>query len=598
MITERLQSRRWVVPALCVLVLVSFGLSLAGGFVWDDRPLIVESGRIQDVARVGEIFTTGFWETGDSHDRFRSFFRPLVSASFAIDYALWGLRPFGFHLTNLLLHLGCTLLVLRLARLSGFGSGASFCGSALFAVHPVHVESVAWISGRTDLLATFFVLAAFVSYMRHRSMQSGSPWVACALFLTALLSKEAAAPFPAVVFVAAWVQSRPSLRWSSAVKASAPFFVVLGLYLAMRATVLGTEAAPIYSLEPVGWLATAVFVLARYLTLLLLPLGLDAHYPYAPIVTPIDARVAIGAAMLVATALGLRRLTRDDRTLLIWPAWIGLFLVPVLAFGRFGDVLMADRFLYLPSVGFCLLAAHAARFVAASEPGVAKRAAFGLALAVLAALTIARAGVWRSDERLFSDMLRTSPDSALVHNNLGSAFYHDAEIGRAIEHFERAVELVPDYALAHNNLAAGLHASGQLDEALKHYQEASRLAPGLIMAGANGGHLLVELGRRREGLSVLRRVVDTHSDAPAALFAYADALQLAGQPDEALRWLDRIREIDPGYTDAFYLRGKIHAEAGRLNLAAEEMKRFLARWTREDRRADRARAVIAYATAS
>jgi Flp pilus assembly protein TadD len=591
---------RWVVPALAGLVLVSLGVGMAGGFVWDDRPLIVESSRVKDVARLGEILTTGFWETADSHDRFRAFFRPLVSSSYALDHAIWGLSPVGFHLTNLLLHFACTLLVLRICRDAGLDVRAAFCGAALFAVHPVHVESVAWISGRTDLLATLFLLVSFAAFTRGE-VHRGWRWVSWVCFLAALFSKEAAAPLPAIVFVAVWVRAKPRTRLREAISASLPFFLVLALYAIVRTQALGGGTTPLYDLEPLAWVATALFVAARYLTLMILPLGLDAHYPYQPLTTLLDARVAVAVGMLALVGFGLYRLARINRRALLWPAWIALALTPVLTFGRFGDVLLADRFVYLPSVGLCVLAACGAQAVldAGSRRWTTVAAgSLAVALVLLSAATFSRSLVWDSDERLFSDMLKTSPSSALVHNNLGRALYERDEIVRAIEHFERAVEIAPGYSQAHNNLAAGLHATGRTDEALLHYNEALRLSPGLMMAGANGGHLLVELGHVREGLEILRETARLHPDAPVALFAYSDALHLAGRSADALVLLDRIALIDAAFPSAYYLRGKIYSDAGRLDVAAREMETYLDLWDSEDRTADRARAVIARAAAS
>ncbi|MEE8411757.1 MAG: tetratricopeptide repeat protein [Acidobacteriota bacterium] len=587
------QIPRWLVPALGGLVLLSLGVSLAGDFVWDDRPLIVENALIKNVDRLDEILTRGFTESGDDHDRFRSFFRPVIGVSYFVDHTIWGLKPFGFHLTNLLLHFACCLLVLRLGLDERLDPRAAFAGAALFAVHPVHVESVAWISGRTDLIACAFVLGALVCHTRRGNGRTVFRLASWMLFAVALYSKEMAVTFPVIVFASGWLRAAGNGRWRCAIAASAPFFVILGLYMASRSSVLGGQGEPFYTLEPLAWIATGMFVVARYLTLLLLPLGLDGHYPYPALETLLDPRAVIGAAMLALVGFAAWRLARAKSPALFWLVWAGLTLTPVLIFGRFGNVLLADRFLYLPSVGAALLAAYGVHAAQGSERS--RRRVFatvGLAIVLLGGLAASRSRVWANDHRLFSAMLETSPRSALVHNNLGMALYHREDLPGAIDHFRTAIEFAPEYALASNNLAAALHRTGRKEEALSHYRKALELSPGLMMAGANAGHLLVELGRTEDGLALLRGTVRLHPQVPPVLYALADGLYLVGRPDEAIVWLKRIRTVDPEYAESFYLLGKIHFEAGRLNLAAEQMSRFIERQGGVGPRAEFARSVV------
>ena len=152
---------------LGLLVLLSFGGSLFGEFVWDDDPLILKNPQVRN-GDLGHLVTSSFWDSGDQHDRFRAFFRPVVLLSYAVDHALWKNQPFGYHLTNLLLHFGCCLLVYRLARDEELSRYCALAGAGLFATHPVHVESVAWISGRTDLWCAFFFLASFLAQIDLR----------------------------------------------------------------------------------------------------------------------------------------------------------------------------------------------------------------------------------------------------------------------------------------------------------------------------------------------------------------------------------------------------------------------------------------------
>ncbi|HKQ61615.1 MAG TPA: tetratricopeptide repeat protein [Candidatus Polarisedimenticolaceae bacterium] len=573
---------------LAGLVLLSLGVSLAGGFVWDDAPLIVDNPEVHDPRELVHLVSSSFWETGDRHDRFRLFFRPLVSASYVLDWALWGPRPFGFHATNLLLHFACCWLVYRVARGEVREERAALLAASLFAVHPVHVESVAWISGRTDLIAAALFLWAFLAW------RSGSRGLTAVLYGAALFAKEVAVTLPALVVLESWLGSGRG-RTRAAVRALWPFAVALAVYAIVRLRVLGGGGQALYVLRPEAYAATALFVLARYATLLILPIGLDAHYPYPPLRDLAATLAVAGTAMLLVVGYAAWVLYRWAPRGLFWLAWIFVTLLPVLAFGRFGDVIMADRFLYLPSVGVCIGAALFVEALAASRSARWLRRAVAAVLVALTVASVARARVWRTNELLFSDMLRTSPGSALVHYNLGMDLLRRGEFEQAIEQNQRAVELNPDYALAHNNLGVALERVGRPGEALEYYERALRLAPDMVEARLNTGHLLVLRGRHGEGLALLRELARLHPRNPRTLFALGHALYLAGRHAEALAYLERTRAVDPKLAETYYLTGKIRYEQGSLAEAATWMERFLALWSGDEAHAAAAQKVIAEA---
>ena len=582
---------------LAALVLIALGPSLTGDFVWDDGPLILDNPAVKSPQLVPQLLTSSFWQTGDRDDRFRSFFRPLVSLSYAADYALWGPRPLGFHLTNLLLHFACAWLVYRIAAGQGFAPGAAFAAAGLFAVHPVHVESVAWICGRTDVMSTLFTLAAFLVH-RSAGERQRARWLAAGLlFLPALFAKEVAATLPALVFLDRWLGTRGEpRRLARALTAMLPFALAVALYVGVRSVVLVGGAEPLLRLGPVAWTATAAFVLARYVTLLVVPLGLDAHYPYPALRALAQPLVLVSAAMLGSIGFGAAQLLRRSRADAFWLAWIFVTLTPVLLFGRFGDVLLADRFLYLPSVGFALLFGRAVQ-AAAAHSGRAWRPATALAtttaIVLLAGASAARTPIWRDDVRLFSDMLRTSPDSALVRANLGMAFYRREDPDRAVEQLRAAIALVPSFAMAHNDLAATLERMGDREGAERHYRTALRHAPGLVCADTNLAHLLVETSRPDEGMRRLRRLVDRKPRSPDVLYAAADAARQVGASDEALGYLTRLLRIEPWNARAHYLVGRIRYGQGRQAEAIASMRRFLELWPHDGPQTDAARRIVA-----
>jgi len=596
---------------LAAIIGIVFGASLAGEFVWDDRPLIADNPMIRDLDSIGQLLTSSFWETGDRHDRFRSFFRPVVSASYAADYALWGLEPLGFRITNLLLHAICCLLVFRLALGEGLDRRASLIGAAIFAAHPVHTESVAWISGRTDLMCALFFLLAFHAYRRTATSSLPRPWRAASLvcFALALFAKEMAATLPFLIAADRMLTpagagvadtGTPLRRGLRSLTAVAPYLFVFGLYVVARHVALGQESAPLYHLSPGSHLATTLFVVGRYVTLLLVPLGLDAHYPYEPLTSLASLLVLVSATILAVIAWTAWRARRRSPSTSFWILWTFITLLPVLAFGRFGDVLMADRFLYIPSVGLALLAAR--YFSVWLRLDVRRRmpalVTASCAVVVLAVPCGVRAMVWTDDQALFTNMARTSPASAMVRCNLGLAYYNKGDFKAATEEFRLAIQLLPTYAMAYNNLAAALEREGRLEEALVAYEVALQLAPRERASVVNRASLRVRLGQEERGLKELRDVVDAYPNFTPAIYTYADALEQVGRTDEALTWARRALDVDPGYPNAHYLVGKVLAQRGESGEAAAAMRRFLDLWPDEGVYAQAARRVISGAEAA
>jgi len=596
-ITTLLRGSPLAALGLGALVLIALGPSLAGGFVWDDGPLILDNPAVKNPRLVSQLLTSSFWQTGDRDDRFRSFFRPLVSLSYAADYALWGPRPLGFHATNLLLHFACVWLVYRIAIGQGFPRGAAFAAAGLFAVHPVHVESVAWICGRTDGISTLLVLAAFLVH-RAAGERERRRWLAAGLlFLPALFAKEMAATLPALVFLERWLGTRGEpRRLARGLSAMLPFAVALAVYVGVRSVVLVGGAAPLLRLGPVEWAATAAFVAARYVTLLVLPIGLDAHYPYPALDRLADPLVLVALAMLGVIAVAALLLLRRNRSDAFWLLWIPLTLAPVMLFGRFGDVLLADRFLYLPSVGLALLFARGIALTStlgSRNWRVVTATAGASVIVVLAASSAARTLVWKDDVALFTDMLRTSPGSALVRTNLGLAHYARGAYPRALEELRAALEIAPSFAMAHNSLAATLERTKDLAGAERHYRAALECAPGLVATARNLGHLLVETGSVSEGMARLRALVERRPRSPDVLYAAADAAYLVGRVDEALGYLDRLHRVQPRHAEAYYLIGRIRADQGRHVEAAASMRRFLELWPHGGPAAETARRIAA-----
>jgi tetratricopeptide (TPR) repeat protein len=451
--------RAWgILLLLGALSLVPYANSLGFDFVWDDRALILENPYIQDSRLLGEGLGSDFWRSPDYPERRRSFFRPLVTLSFFLDYSLWGKRPAGYHATNLLLHFINVLLVYACFSMLA-SRELAVASAALFAVHPIHTESVTWISGRTDLLTSALVLGSFFCYLTisgrsHAVLRSVAVGL---LYILALLAKEVAIVFPGVTaFHLRWLSS-PEDKARRVHRATLWSLLGIGFfYLIFRLQVL---QMPLWvGAERPFWLLLFNLprILSRYLLKLVFPLRLYAHDPLEWALPDQWPAVVLAILILFLAAFAVTWLGKRDRNALLGGVWLLLFLLPVLNAGTFTDVLVAERFLYLPSAGFCWIVASGYGLIRRTEvwrPGI-QLAAVALIL-VSAVGTWHRNAVWRNEIVLFEEIHRTSPNFFLPHRALASAYLRHGMPEEAVKELGHVLERAPGDCGALNDLAVG-----------------------------------------------------------------------------------------------------------------------------------------------
>lgn len=576
--------------------------SLAPGFIHDDHRIIEQNELIRGVGRLGEIVTQGYWSVGSGSVPI--LYRPVTILSFALNYAACGLRPFGYRLVDLLLHAFVSLLVFGLARrIFGRSPGPllldpALAAALLFAAHPVHTEVLGEVVGRAELLAAAGALGCVLAFLRARGLQgAGSPgarWLfglALLAFALGFMAKENAVATPFLVLLADVLIVRRRPAWSF----HAASACVLLLCLAARAAALGSVNPPgliHWADNPIAYMPfvrgrlTALVVLGRYVLLLVAPLrqAIDYSYDAIPAATGIlDPRADLGLALLAggfaAVAAGFRRAPAAAFGI----AWFGIALAPVANLLFPIGTIMAERLLYLPSVGFCVLAGAAlgglrGRFIViAGRPGrdAAARAVVALLLAACAARSGARLYDWRDDYTIFKAALAVAPRSVRSLYNFGAACEDRGKDAEAARVYEQAIALWPDFADAHYNLAGVLGRARRWDDAVGHYREAVRLQPANVRFLVNLGHALTAQGNPAEARAVLERAVESD---PRSAEAYTDlgaACLALGDPRAAARAYGEAAHIDPGSAD--YQRNLALAEdqAGDHAAAAEAYRRGL-----------------------
>jgi tetratricopeptide (TPR) repeat protein len=511
---------------------------------------------------------------------------PLTWLSLMLDAELWGAGPGVFHRTNLLLHVVNVLLLYLLLERSTRAQWPAACAAALFAVHPLHVEPVAWISSRKDVLSTAFALLALLAYARWK--KRGGSWAyaaALAALAASLLSKQMLVTAPALLVLLdlwplqAWPATAAARRRS--VLEKLPF---LGLALAFAAAAFiaqysGGAVADRAQFPVALRLANAVVVPVLYLRQAIWPAGLAALYRYPETIPP--SHVA-GAVLLLAaiTAACIRQAGRRPYLLVGW-CWYLITLLPVIGILQVGEQRMADRYTYVPLIGpFC-----AVSWLAASWATTRLRARIlgATAIVLAGALAVAARGQlahWRDSTAVFRRVLAVDEHNPSAHNNLGVELGEAGRIEEALPHLRAALRLRPSSPEALNNLGNALLQLGQAEEALQLYETALRLQPSSVHARMNVVLALQREGRHAEALREVDEVLaldpnreDVRRFAARAHRERGRALAREGHLAEATEHFRRTLALEPESWESHYDMGVALALAGSLAPAAEHYAR-------------------------
>lgn len=557
--------------ALAACVLAVFAPALAGDFLrWDDDALILNNRFLLEGswAALAEMRILGNWH-------------PLTMFSLALDHQLFGLDPRGFHLTSVLLHVSNSLLVvvLMVRLFPGYLLYPVLCG-ALFGLHPLHVESAAWIGERKDVLSTFFYLLAMLAYLRYcdlssvRGRATGSGVYLALVWLlgvAALLSKAMAVSLPVVLVLLDWFRGR-RLDWRSWLE-KAPLFVIA---LEISLITLGAQAPPDpenFAVYGMTWLERAwhaAGAIVFYASKTLVPERLSVYYDWDRVAVELRqaAIAAVGFGALLWFALRVRASRRDIAFGLAF--WL-VALAPVLKIVSFGfDSVFNDRYMYLPSVGFFL--AFGRPLLEIQRRSRVAQAALGLALigllATFAVQSFVRAGVFGSEERLWGDVLSKYPGTPAAHVHMGLHFEHDlTDLDAASEQYRLALASRPRYGNAHQQLARVLEAQQRYEEARLAYEEALRSNHMDAPLYVNAGAFLMRRGEPDAAQPLFERAIELAPNLASAQHNLGNVFLARGQNSKARAAHERALELDPALAGSYASLAKIYEEEGDLERA-------------------------------
>jgi protein O-mannosyl-transferase len=619
----------YISGGVALMTFVVYLASLQNDFVeWDDSQYVFENLHIRffDLAFLKWAF----------FDFYAANWHPLTWISHALDYAVWGLNPLGHHLTNNILHAVNTfLVVLVVARLleqqsngrvvewsssndsttqrlnsssslftiydSRFILITSGVTGLLFGLHPLHVESVAWVAERKDLLCAFFYLLSIIMYMRYAGRgnplwlpffgrpQGAAPtrpyFLSLCFFILALMSKPMAVSLPVVLLILDWY---PFQRITSFKTFKASFmekipFVALSIASSVLTVLAQRAGEAVTAIETIP-LSTRILValksLIAYLWKMIAPLRVVPYYPYPNDASPFSIEYLSGIILVVViTAVSIVRLKRQKLLLSVWMYYV-VTLLPVLGLVQVGGQSMADRYAYLPSISPFLIMGLV---IAWSTEKILKQTsaikysgvATGiLLLAAISFLTFRQIEVWKNTFSLWTYVIEKEPERVpLAYNNRGQAFYLIGQLDQAIEDFNKAIILDPASFKAYLNRGAAFINKGQFDQANADFDKAIALNPSYSEAYNAKGSLFGMSGYFDKAIEQFSKAIEINPDYSVAYGNRGSAYSMLGQNSRALEDLAEAVRLDPFYADNYLNRGNVYLATGSRGPAVSDFQR-------------------------
>ena len=575
---------------ICSLAFLCYVQTIGFPFAYDDQFLIGNNVYITSFGYLPRFFTTHLWDSYDVH--MVNFYRPLLLTWSLINHALFGLNPIGWHLTNVLLHTLATYLVCLLAEKFSADRGIGILAGLIFALHPVHLEVVAWASAASDMLLAIFVVGSMICYLIAGERQQNRRWQALAwlFYAAALFSKEPAVMMPLFIFGLAWLRRSTEESFKAkalaSLKAAAPFVVIVCGYYITRLALFGGEH---YSAGETITLATMVqtwpLLLCFYLKLLLFPFHMSPLYDVPSVTSITQAGFIVPVLLITLLGAGLLFWSRRDQSKVVLFAclWI-VWLAPAFYIRAFAPEKKAgDRYLYLASVGFCILAAAGIRRIRLPRreffgvPGAQSAAALALAMTLTGA-TLTQEMNWSSDLVLFYRASRIAPRNDIAKENLaialmmrgryeralpllldvvrrkpkrwpvlnyaGLAYYHLADYQHAIDYLSRAIEVNDADAQEYAYLGLSQLKLAQPAPAAQNLQIALRLKPDQEDCHFGLGLILEQQGMLQAALNEYEAELKLQP-TNAALQKYVKEVQARISPQSAMQQPAASQESDP-----------------------------------------------------
>jgi Flp pilus assembly protein TadD len=540
--------------ALAAATLIAFEPLRYNSFVdLDDTLYVTENPNIKN----GLSLQSVLWAFTHSH---AAFWHPLTSLSHILDCELFDLNPLGHHITSLLLHIANTLLLFMAMQNMTNAVWQSAFVAAVFALHPLHVESVAWVSERKDVLSGFFWMLTIIAYLHYLKNPNIKRYLLTLLsFILGLMSKPMVVTLPFVLLLLDyWPLKRtenPKLGIAHLVLEKVPFFVLSAAAAVIAFLFQQKEGAlPDVNLLPINTrIANALISYISYLTKTFWPDRLAVFYPYPADTIPIW-QALFSFLLLLGLSVLVVRLAKNHKYLPVGWFWYLGTLLPVIGLVQVGTHSMADRYTYLPLIGiFIIIAWGAAELFAKWRFRKIALSIFASAIfTALVVLTRTQVKYWHDSVTLFEHTVRVTNNNYTIDNNLGVALQARGRLDEAISHFRMALQSNPEYFNAYYNLANALKAQGKLDEAVSYYYQALKIKPDDAGVHNNLGTALQARGRLDDAVDQYQKALQIQPDLPSAHNNLGSIFLMQRKPDDAVVHLRQALLLNPENPETYY----------------------------------------------
>jgi protein O-mannosyl-transferase len=611
-VTDQVKSKQsaavvtWLLPCIVALAtMAAFFPALHNNFVnWDDDWMLLENPNYRGLG-----WTQLRWMFSSFH---AGHYQPLSWITFGLDYVFWGMDPFGYHLTNLVLHAANAVCFYFIARrllalavpVSGGRQSLALYWAALFAalvfsLHPLRVESVAWATERRDVLSGFFYLLTILLYLKavadteERSQRRRWMALTVVAYLFSLLSKASGMTVPLVLLILdvyplrrlgngfkEWFDREKRQVWLEKLP-----FVFIAVIAGIVALIAQQETKALAHIEAYGVgqrTAQALYGLVFYLWKSIWPVGLSPLYAIPIQFDPLSGRYVLSGIIVITLTVCLF-LARQR-----WPAglasWVYYLAVvaPVLGFAQSGAQFVADRYSYLPCLGWALLVGSSLIYLGRHGSSLARYRRLLVIVSGLSAVLLVSLGVltwretevWRDSERLWRHAIAVRPSSG-AYNNLGTALLSQGRLGEASEQFHRALAISPTYEDAYYNLGLVLVKRGDLEAAIQSFRQALNIDPADARAHNNLAIVLIKRGELGAAIDHFRRVVELNPSDARAYNNLGSSLAQQGRPDEAVQYFRRAVELNPDDAGSRSNLARALLDEGDIDAALQHLRRAL-----------------------
>jgi tetratricopeptide (TPR) repeat protein len=598
--------RNWIIGLILGVTFLAFVNTLGNGFAYDDDSQILKNQLIRSWSNIPTAMVTEVWffrvqqDTDPNKDLGPTtpYYRPMFVIYLMVGWHLFGTWAPAWHLASVLMHMAAIYFAFLILEKITKDLRVSAIATLLFAIHPLRSESVAWISGVTDLFLALFLLPSFFFYMRYRECGQVKHLIAAmVLFILAAFSKEPAVCLP--IFTSAYEiliinQDQPLMRRiKSALAFSLMLLIISMIYFSMRRYALGfwfnDPSYVRYSTAQI--LMTIPLVIWKYIGLLLWPVNLSLYHATYMVNSPMDMRFIFSVIGLILLCFALWPLRRSLEARFA-ALWFVINLLPVLNLGAFDQSFnVQERYVYIPSIGFSLLVAMALirlpveRWLPLSNRNLAKVVVIALICLLLAGKTLAQNAVWKDDQTLFTHGAEVASDQIMSHIVLFRLYMRRQQVDKVIEELEKVVTLAPDNPVWLSNLAAAHTQMYELTRDRAHLDRAIALCEkGLSIDERNTamwdtlGHVYTydtELRNYHRAREFFARAIAAEPRNAMAQFHMGATYLKEGDAQAAIRYLETARQLQPEMADVYKFLSYAHAACGQIRQAIDSLNTYL-----------------------